>query len=221
MKKYSDINMKRTIAILSLFILVFCAGSFSLPAQSPEEIIAKMDQALSRADDEGCYMVMEMKIPIIGSIPAKMYMLGDKDRIETAMAKEKVIAWTDLKTSWTYSSKDNTITIQKLDVKDLENRGDDNLEMFASITDGYDVRIQSETPESWSILCKKSKKNKDKDVPKKMDLVVSKKTNLPISLKATVNGVSVILRDVSIGVDPKMVEFNQDEFPGAKIIDKR
>ena len=94
-------------------------------------------------------------------------------------------------------------------------------EMLDDITSGYDVSLVKENGDSWEILCKKSKSNNSKDDPSKMDLVVSRKNYLPVSLKAKVKGITMTLRDFSIGVSKSEVTFNPSAYKDAKIVDKR
>jgi outer membrane lipoprotein-sorting protein len=129
-----------------------------------------------------------------------------------------IITWTDGKTSWTYNSKKNEVEISKQEGSS-ESEGD--AEMFNGITQGYDVTIDKETAKTWELICKKSKSNKDKDAPKKMELVVAKGTFMPISLKTKISGIGITMRNISFGVTEKQVTFNANEYPGATIIDKR
>ena len=64
-------------------------------------------------------------------------------------------------------------------------------EMLDDITKGYDVSLVGETGDTWEILCKKSKSNTSKDDPSKMDLVFSKNTYLPVSLKTNMKLITV------------------------------
>ena len=129
-----------------------------------------------------------------------------------------VITWTDGKTSWTYNSKKNEVEISK-QKGSSESEGD--AEMFNGISKGYDVTIDKETAKTWELLCKKSKSNKDKDAPKKMELVVAKGTYMPVSLKTKISGIGITMRNISFGVTEKQVTFNANEYPGATIVDKR
>ena len=94
-------------------------------------------------------------------------------------------------------------------------------EMFSGITDDYDVSIKKETADAWHLLCKKSKNNTDKDAPKTIDLVISKKNYYPLSLSTKMSGVSMNLHGISFGVTEKQVTFNAADYPTAKIVDKR
>ena len=47
-------------------------------AQTTEEIFARMEQAMQGQQDKGLYMVMEMKIPILGTAGTQAWVLGDK-----------------------------------------------------------------------------------------------------------------------------------------------
>ena len=100
----------------------------------------------------------------------------------------------------------------------VESNADD---MFSGITKGYDVKLQSETDKAWYFKCKKSKGNKDKNDPKKMDLVVEKGTYYPISLSTKAMIASISIHDVSFGVTEDQVTFNPAAYPNAKVIDKR
>lgn len=186
-------------------------------AQTPEEILAKMDKAMEAAETAGLSMVMDLKIPILGTTTATMYMLGDKVRTETSLLGHKLITFSDGVTEWEYESKSNELTIKNAPADDSSPEA----EMFEGITDGYDVTLKNETADAWYLVCKKSKDNIDKDDPSKMDLVVSKKTYLPISLSTKMQGVRLTLRDVVIGVDEKLLDFRVEDYPDAKIIDQR
>ena len=93
--------------------------------------------------------------------------------------------------------------------------------MLQGVTEGYDVSLTSETDEAWYFLCKKSRTNKDKDDPKKMDLVIAKDTYLPISLKSTMKGVTMTMRNFAVGMSEEEVTFNPADYPDVTIIDKR
>ena len=186
-------------------------------AQTPEEILAKMDKAMEAAETAGLSMIMDLKIPILGTTTATMYMLGDKVRTETSLLGHKLITFSDGVTEWEYESKSNELTIKNAPADDSSPEA----EMFEGITDGYDVTLKNETADAWYLVCKKSKDNTDKDDPSKMDLVVSKKTYLPISLSTKMQGVRLTLRDVVIGVDEKLLDFRVEDYPDAKIIDQR
>ena len=187
-------------------------------AQTPQEIISRMETEMNKHDNEGLIMIVDAKVPIIGTMTTKTYTLGNKVRVEANMMGVDIITWTDGETSWTYNSKKNEVEISKQEGSS-ESEGD--AEMFNGITDGYDVTINKETTTTWNILCKKAKSNKDKDAPKKMELVVAKSTYMPISLKTKMSGIGITMRGISFGVTEKQVTFNANEYPGAKIVDKR
>jgi len=206
--------MKRLMTFLSAIVFVVVAF-----AQTPEEIIAKMEAELDKHEAEGIIMTIDMKIPIIGTMTTKAYTLGDKMRVEGSMMGVSLVTWTDGVTEWTWESKKNEIEIKKEDPKKKTEEAD--AAMFSGITDGYDVTLKKETADAWYFLCKKSKTNTDKDDPKSMDLVVAKGTYYPVSLKAKLSGVTMTLRDVSFGVTEQQVTFNPKDYPTATIVDKR
>lgn len=209
--------MKR---ILSLAAMLLC--SMAALAQSPEEIIARMDEAMSAHEKDGMIMTLEMKMPIIGTMSTTSYIKGDKMRMEMEPMGKKVISWSDGVTSWTYNVESNEIEItKKKATEESSSSGKDEADMLSGITEGYDVSLQKETSEAWYIICKKSKSNKEKDDPKRMDLVVLKKNYYPKSLSAKMSGVTVTIRDVDYGVTEEQVTFNPADYPDAKIVDKR
>ena len=204
-----------------LSIIAFIAFAGIAIAQTPEEIISRMEAEMAKHDEkEGLAMTMDMKIPILGTFSSRTYTLGDKYRIEVSEDGKQSITWSDGKTDWTYSSEKNEIEIKKHEVKEkTETEGD--AKMFSGITDGYDVKLDKETSDSWQFLCKRSKSNPDKDAPKKMTLIVAKGTYMPISLSAKVSAITITMRDLSYGVTEEQVTFNPKNYPTATIVDKR
>lgn len=189
-------------------------------AQTPDEIVSRMEEAMEQHEKEGIVMTMDIKIPILGTMSTKTYMLGDKYKSEGGMMGVKIVTWSDGQTNWSYDNKKNEITIEDTaTAKADENKGD--TEMFTGVAEGYDVSIKKETDTAWHLLCKKSKDNKEKDDPKTMDLVVAKGTYYPVSIAAKISGVSVKIYDVAFGVADKQVTFNKADYPTAKIVDKR
>ncbi|MBR3730606.1 MAG: hypothetical protein IKN08_06800 [Bacteroidales bacterium] len=208
--------MKKIIAIIS-----FIALATSAMAQTAEEIITRMDAEMSKHNEsEGFAMTMDMKIIFIGTISSRSYILGDKMRIEANRDGKDFITWSDGKTEWSYDPEKNEIEITNAKPKE-KSEAESDTKMFTGITDGYDVKIDKETPTEWHIRCKRSKSNPDKDAPKKMDLVVAKGTYWPVSLSTSVTAATVTMRDLSFGVTEKQVTFDEKDYPGVKIVDKR
>ena len=208
--------MKKIIAIIS-----FIALATSAMAQTAEEIITRMDAEMSKHNEsEGFAMTMDMKIIFIGTISSRSYILGDKMRIEANRDGKDFITWSDGKTEWSYDSEKNEIEITNAKPKE-KSEVESDTKMFTGITEGYDVKIDKETPTEWHIRCKRSKSNPDKDAPKKMDLVVAKGTYWPVSLSTSVTATTVTMRDLSFGVTEKQVTFDEKDYPGVKIVDKR
>ena len=54
-----------------------------------------------------------------------------------------------------------------------------------------------------------------------MDLVVAKGTYWPVSLSTSVTAATMTMRDLSFGVTEKQVTFDEKDYPGVKIVDKR
>ena len=209
--------MKKIITFLAAMALTLTAF-----AQTAEEIVARMDEVMSQlGEDSGMRMTMDIKIPILGTMSTTAYVLGDKMRMEAAMMGKNLITWQDGETEWTYDADENTVTIERQD-KTKKSDEKENMKMFQSATEGYDVSIAKETAEAWTIKCKKNRSNTNKDDPKTMELVIAKGTYYPMSLSAKVDMVGVTIRNLDFNnVSEKQVTFNQADYPGAHIIDKR
>ena len=208
--------MKRFFALLTACILAVAAY-----AQTAEEIIARMEKVMEQySEASGLQMTMDIKMPILGTMSAKAWSLGDKMRMEAGMKGKKLITWQDGETEWTYDADENTITIENQD-KTKKSDEKENMKMFQSATEGYDVSIAKENADSWTIKCKKNRSNTNKDDPKNMEIVVAKGTYYPMSLSAKVDMVTVTMRNLQFSVSEKDVTFNQADYPGATIIDKR
>ena len=208
--------MKRFFALLTALTLAVAAY-----AQTAEEIVAKMDAAMEQVSAEnGFRMTMDIKIPILGTMSSDAWSLGDKMRLEANMMGKKLVTWQDGQTEWTYDAGENTITIENQD-KTKKSDEKENMKMFQSATEGYDVSIAKENADSWTIKCKKNRSNTNKDDPKNMEIVVAKGTYYPMSLSAKVDMVTVTLRNLQFNVSEKDVTFNKADYPGATIIDKR
>ena len=208
--------MKRFFALLTALTLAVAAY-----AQTAEEIVAKMDAAMEQVSAEnGFRMTMDIKIPILGTMSSDAWSLGDKMRLEAQMMGKKLVTWQDGQTEWTYDAGENTITIENQD-KTKKSDEKENMKMFQSATEGYDVSIAKETSSAWTIKCKKNRFNTNKDDPKNMELVIAKGTYYPMSLSAKVDLVTVTMRNLKFNVTEQEVTFNKADYPGATIIDKR
>lgn len=203
------------------FLIVVAMAAFASLgyAQTADEIVERMDKELKKGESVGTAVTFDIHIPIIGQVSSRIRTLGNRSRADIDAKGEKGIIWVVKDTSWSYSPKDNEIVIE-LGKKDNGSSQQGN-EMLSGITEGYNVSIVKETADSWQLRCDKAKGNKDKDDPAKMDLVVAKKTWLPVSLKAKYKGVTVTLRDFSLGVSRKEITFNPSDYKGVRIIDKR
>ena len=208
-------DMKRLFALITA--LTLAVSSF---AQTPEEIVDRMSEAMEQLESNGLRMTMDIKIPILGTMSTVAWSLGDKMRMEAEAMGKKIITWMDNDTEWTYTAEDNTVTIQNRDAQKPSSE-QENMKMLDSVTEGYDVFLKKETDTAWYIQCKKNKTNTNKDDPKTMDLVVAKGTYHPVSLSARVSGITVTMRDLGFNVTEKEVTFNKADYPGVTIVDKR
>lgn len=205
--------MKKVLSVAVAFVM--CA--ITLCAQTADEIVKRMDAEMEKHRNEGLVMTMDMKILLVGEISTTIMSLGDNYCARSEGAG--VITWGDGKTTWTYNSDKNELTIENASKDSSVESGADD--MLSGITSGYNVSLQSETDKAWYLKCKKSRSNKDKNDPKKMDLVVEKGTYYPIGLSTKAAIASISIHDVSFGVTEDQVTFNPAAYPNAKVIDKR
>ena len=198
-------------------VIALMAFALCLSAQTADEIVARMDKEIEKGETQGLAMTMSMKIPLVGEFSTRIKSLGDFSRADADVKDEKVIFWNDQKTSWTYTASKNEIVIE--DSKSSKNN--EEADLVKGITSGYDVSLKSETDNTWTLKCVKSKSNQEKDDPKTLDLVVSKKTYLPVRLSAKVKMVGITLSDFAVGVSPSEVKFDPSAYKDATITDKR
>ena len=121
--------MKKLICL----IVAVVAGMAAF-AQTPKEILARMDAETTAREAEGYSMQIDIKMPILGTMPSKAWTLGDKTRLEATMMGVTVITWSDGVTSWTYTEKTNEIEIKPDDPSD----NDSDLSVIDDL-DGYDI----------------------------------------------------------------------------------
>lgn len=203
-----------------LSIITFIAFAGIAMAQTPEEIISRMEAEMDKHKNEGLAMTMDLKIPIVGTVSSRTYAVGEKYRIEMSKDGNQSISWSDGQTDWNYDSEKNEVVIKKHEAKEkTETEGD--AKMFDGIAEGYDVKLEKETSETWQFRCKRSKSNPDKDAPKKMTLIIAKGTYMPVSLSASVSLITITMRDLVYGVTEEQVTFNPKDYPNATIVDKR
>lgn len=209
--------MKRFLLCIAA-VLAFAAMS---SAQTTDEIIARMDSEMSKIKPEtGMRMGMDIGLPIIGTTRSNVWILGEKTRMEVSLKDEKSTIWMDGTTTWTYTPKDNEVVIENRKPSD-NSTADDGMGLVNSVTEGYDVKLEKETADAWYFNCTKSKSNTKKDDPKKMSLVVDKKTYIARSLTAKMKGISITLRDMAAGATADDVTFDPSKLPGVMITDKR
>ena len=206
-------NLKLLLVSLALGI------SAILSAQTPEEILQRMDAEMDKIEKNGVIFDMNMSIPLLGKVGAHNYILGDLLRTEITGKGEKQIVWRDNDNTWTYSPSKNEVRITKS--TPTSSKESDNLKQFSGITEGYDVKLDKQTAEAWYLTCKKSKTNPEKDDPKKMSLIIAKDTYLPISLSTKAGLVGVSMENFKLGVTRADVTFDPAAYPGVTIIDER
>lgn len=205
-----------------LFATLFAVVAFVAVAiaQTPQEIVSRMETEMGKLEKQGVVMMADAKIPIFGTMTTKTYTLGDKSRSEGAMLGVEIVTWSDGETIWEYNVKENQVQIENARFNTKSDSNGD-LGLFSGITEGYDVSIDKETATEWNLLCKKSKSNTDKDAPQKIELVIAKGTYVPVTLITKVEGIKITMYDITFGVTEEEVTFNADNYPGVTVVDKR
>jgi len=210
--------MKKFFAIIA----ALCLGAAAFAQQTPEEIFAKMEEVMNAHEADGMIMTVEIKIPILGTMSTRSWMLGNKTKVVSSTMGVDIVNWMDAgaATSWTYDSKDNKIKIESIDTKDAADDSSD-AEMFTGVTDGYDVTLKKETDTAWYFVATKQKTNTNKDDPKTMDIAIAKETYYPVSLSAKMKGVTMTMKDIDFGVSEADVTFDPSQYPDAIVEDMR
>ena len=80
-------------------------ASMNLRAQTPEEVVERMNAELRKADSLGMTFDFVMSIPILGEFKSTNYTLGDKLRVDLIDKDKKTINWSDGTTEWEYDSE--------------------------------------------------------------------------------------------------------------------
>ena len=118
--------MKRSFLIIC-FIGAMIA-SMNLRAQTPEEVVERMNAELRKGDSLGMTFDFVMSIPILGEFKSTNYTLGDKLRVDLIDKDKKTINWSDGTTEWEYDSEKNEVKITNAKPKEENtNSGDANL----------------------------------------------------------------------------------------------
>ena len=202
-------------------LILFLSLAVTAFAQTAEEIVARMDEIMEKYESsEGIAMTMDMKIPLLGTFSSSVKSYGDKLRMDMDVKGEHMITYVDGDTEWDYNVKEKVIKIKKRDAS-KKSQEEENMKMFQSATEGYDVSISKETDKAWYLRCKKSRTNTNKDDPKNMDLVVAKDSYLPISLSTKMYGITITMRDLGFDVTDQDVTFREADYPGVQIVDER
>lgn len=211
--------MKRIFLIICFVGAV--TASMNLSAQTPEEVVERMNAEFRKGDSLGMSFDFLMSIPILGEFRATNYTLGDKLRVDVFAKDNKNINWSDGTTEWTYDSEKNEVKITKAKPKENNsNSGDKNL--VTGVSEGYDLSFDKKTNDKvWYITCKKNKSNKEKDDPKRIDLAVSKADYSTIYMKTKAKGIGISMENFKVGVTEAQVTFNPADYPDATIIDER
>lgn len=212
--------------IKSLLLIALCGflGSAALWGQTAtvEEILSRMEEQVGKAPAQGYSTTLTLKLPIVGEVSSENYVFGDKMKTEIRKDDVHSITWIDGTTKWDYDPAKKEIVISNYTAKTPEEGDDDDdLKFVNAISDGYDGKITKETDEAWYMTFKKSRDNKDKDAPAKEEVVISKKTYLPILVSAKKGIVSIKIADFKLGVSEEDVTFNLDDYPDATVIDNR
>lgn len=204
---------------LSLFAALVCATAAL--AQTPQQIINRMNETMKGLEPIGIAMEVEVHIPVIGTVISRVWSLHGKQKTVTTIGKKQQLEWIDGRTSWSYDVKSNTVSITEKDSPEDNTEANNRLGMFEDLTQGYDFSIKDENAEFWIFTCTRSKSNPDKDAPKKMELVVRKSDYHPIRLDYRMSLIRLSMRDFRFGLTDKDVTFDPAECPGATIKDYR
>ena len=210
--------MKRISFILFLFVAMMTAN---LHAQTPKEVVDRMNAEIQKGDTQGLSFDFDIHIPILGEFKSTNYVLGNKLRMEINTKDTRNTTWNDGTTEWEYDHTKNEIKISPVDKDGIDDNAG-NTQLVKGVAEGYDLSFDKKTDDNtWYIICKKNKSNKDKDDPKRIELAVSKADYSTVYMRTKKNGIRISMENFKIGVDEAFVTFNPADYPDAKIIDER
>ena len=196
-------------------------ASMNLRAQTPEEVVERMNAEFRKGDSLGMSFDFVMSIPILGTFRTTNYVLGDKLKVDLSDKDKTNISWSDGTTEWEYDSEKNEVKITNAKPKQ-ENDNSGNTDLVTGVSEGYDLSFDRKTDDLvWYIVCKKNKSNKDKDDPKRIDLAVSKADYSTIYMKTKAKGINISMENFKVGVTEAEVTFNPADYPNVKTIDER
>ena len=159
-------------------VIALMAFAFCLSAQTADEFVARMDKEIEKGETQGLAMTMSMKIPLVGEFSTRIKSLGDFSRADADVKGEKVIFWNDQKTSWTYTASKNEIVIEN----SKSSKNNEEADLVKGITSGYDVSLKSETDNTWTLKCVKSKSNQEKEFMPLLKLLMIQSKDLLLKL---------------------------------------
>ena len=185
-----------------------------------------MNERINSRKADGLSVSVDVKVPIVGLVTTRTWILGDKRRVNVNMKGHDIITFNDGKTNWVYMSESNSViitndTISAKVAQTQNSKGSMDMDMFGDISGGYDVTIKSENLVKWELLCMKKKSNDDDDSPKKITLEVRKDSYDPIGMSTKMMGITMTMSNFKFGITEKDVTFNEADFPGVNITDQR
>ena len=207
------------------FAIAFLSATLTF-AQTSLEIVNRMNERINSRKADGLSVNVDVKVPIVGLVTTRTWILGDKRRVNVNMKGHDIITFNDGKTNWVYMSESNSViitndTIAAMVAQTQNSKGSMDMDMFGDISGGYEVTIKSENMVKWELLCKKKKSNDDDDSPKKITLEVRKDSYDPISMSTKMMGITMTMSNFKFGITEKDVTFNVADFPDVNITDQR
>jgi len=207
-------NMKKILCLFAAMMLAMAA--FVAGAETPEEIVSRMEAAMSSRTKDGIAMTIRVKVPIVGEMCTKTYSRGKKSLTKSNVKGVDCFVWTDGGQIWTYNNKTDEIYY----AKGSSSSDNDNMDLFEGIADGYDLCLAGEDEKTWTLKGSKMKTNEDDEAPKKLEIVIAKGSYYPVCLSTKMKGISMRMEEITFGITEEQVTFNRDKFPGVPIIDK-
>ena len=207
------------------FAIAFLSATLTF-AQTGLEIVNRMNERINSRKADGLSVNVDVKVPIVGLVTTRTWILGDKRRLNVNMKGHDIITFNEGKTNWVYMSESNSLiitndTISAKVAQTQNSKGSMDMDMFGDISGGYEVTIKSENMVKWELLCKKKKSNDDDDSPKKITLEVRKDSYDPISMSTKMMGITMTMSNFKFGITEKDVTFNVADFPDVNITDQR
>jgi len=212
------INMKKIFCLVAASMLA--ASSFIAGAQTPKEIVSRMDNVVKDLVKKGFAMDLEIEYssmvkdgPIMKKEgPSRICILGNKVHITPYSNEANHEIWIDGEKIMIYSGMSNELHI----IKDTTYLMNYKMLFHSLIADNYD--IESETDQAWNLKSTSTVYYESTPIVTTSRVTIDKKTYYPVSVSTCGSSNQTTFSNISFGVSEDEVTFNPEDYPEVVVI---